>query len=289
MTARNLIGLVYNQQVTEAAGFVATLAESLNLHDRCWTSSAADLTHVRDKLENTSRIAVVGGDGTILRTVRVVAPFSIPMVGINMGRVGFLTELSVAEAAAKLPAYLSGSPRVEERMMLQASVTSDSQDTPHITLHGLNDMVVGRGEAARLLDIDATVDTVPLTSYRADAVIVSTATGSTGYALSAGGPILHPELQVILVQPVAAHTGLRDGLILPGDSAIELKIRGDRPAMLSADGSSHTVLTARDKVSISRSPHAALFLRARPPTTFYTALMDRLGLVYRWKPPHQDA
>lgn len=283
MAQRYLIGMVYNSQIAGAHGLVGSLVGSLGLRRRSWVCSAAEIETVQDELERTSLVVVVGGDGTILRTVRAVAPHAVPIVGINMGRVGFMTELTVEEAADRLPAYLEGGLRVEERMMLQASIVSDSE-APRLTAHALNEVVVSRGSVGRLLDIETTVDGVPLTSYRADAVIVSTATGSTGYALSAGGPILYPEAAVVLVQPVAAHTGMRDGLILPGSSVIELRASGGHQPMLSVDGSLDMSLDAGEKVTVRRSPHVARFMRAHPASTFYSTLVRRLGLLYRSTP-----
>ena len=138
---------------------------------------------------------------------------------------------------------------------------------------------------AKLLDIVTRVDGVPLTSYRADAVIVSTATGSTGYALSAGSPVLYPEAKMLIVQPVAAHTGLRDGLVLPGESVIELSASDDKPASLSVDGLDDYALVPESTVVVRRSPYEALFLRARPAKDFYSELTRRLGLVYNLTPP----
>ena len=289
MPARNLIGLVYNSRLPDAAGLAKALVKSLGIEDRAWVSTAGSVGEMRDRLESTGLIAVIGGDGTILRTVRVIAPYSVPIVGINLGRMGFMTELQEEEAAEKLPAYVDGSLRVEERMMLEASVTSGSDGTPRLTLHALNDAVVGRSGTAQLLDIETSIDGVPLTTYRADAVIVSTATGSTGYALSAGGPILYPEARLMLVQPVAAHTGLRDGLVLPADSSVELKASNEHQATLSLDGFPDMTLEVGDRVTIRRSPHLALFLRAHAPSTFYAALMRRLGLIYRSKPRDSDS
>ena len=285
----NLVGMVHNSQLPEAADLLKTLTRSLDLQHRCWTSSAVDLPHMRDRLKSTSVVVVAGGDGTILSTVRVLAPYSVPIVGINLGRVGFMTELSEDEAVSKLPAYLEGSSRVEQRMMLQATINRESRDAPLETLHALNDVVVGRGATTRLLDIDTAVDGVPLTTYRADAVIVSTATGSTGYALSAGGPIIHPEAKVMLVQPVAAHFGLREGLILEQDSVVQLKPSDIHPPILSVDGFSEFHLDSGDKVTVKRSPHVALFLRAHTPNTFYTILSRRLGSAYRSNPPDAHA
>ena len=288
MTTQNLVGLVFNSQIPNAAEFVESLASSLGIRDSSWTSSAA---HVGDKLEELRRtklIITAGGDGTILRTLRVTAPFGIPVVGVNMGRVGFMTEISVEDAPERLPLYLNGHTRVEERMMLEASVNSDSSVSGG-TLHALNDVVVGQSGVARFLDIDTWVDGVPLTSYRADAVIVSTATGSTGYALSAGGPILHPEVEVMLVQPVAAHTGLRQGLVLPRGSVVELRPGKGQKAILSADGFQDATLGEGDTVLVRRSAHVARFLRADPPSSFYDSLTQRLSPVYRTRVEHGRA
>lgn len=278
MTSRELVGLVYNPQSPATKEMTEMVVKAFDLQSTSWTSSAAGLDNLTDKLSETSLIIVAGGDGTILRIVRHIARFNIPLLGINMGRVGFMAELNVGETIEKLPSYLNGDFRVEERMMLEASVTKKSESEPYLTLHALNDVVVGRGASPRLLDIEAIIDGVPLTSYRADAVIVSTATGSTGYALSAGGPILYPETKAMLIQPVAAHTGLSNGLILPDYSIIELKTSDSHEPVLSVDGFTDTLLHAYDTVTIKRSPYVTRFLRAHAPSTFYAALTRRLRL-----------
>ena len=278
MIDSNLIGFVYNSLVLHAPDFVKSLVTKFDLAGRSWVSPAAELDKHIDQIKSTSVIVVAGGDGTILRTVRVVANYDIPIVAINMGRVGFMSELSVDEAEVRLPEYLENGLRVETRMMLEASVRSNGQTEPRLVHHALNDVVVGRGSIARMLDIETTVDSVPLTSYRADALIVSTATGSTGYALSAGGPILYPETEIVLIQPVAAHTGLRSGLILPASSIIEIKASDEHEAVLSVDGFPDLALHHDDTVTVKRSEHVARFIRAHPPNTFYRALTRRLGL-----------
>ena len=280
MTTPNLVGLVFNSQIPKAAELVESLASALGIQESSWISPAADVGDRLKELRRTSLIVTAGGDGTILRTLRVTAPFEIPIVGVNMGRVGFMTEVRLEDAVGRLPQYLNGNTRVEERMMLEAYVRSESSESGR-RLHALNDVVVGQSGVARLLDIDTWVDGVPLTSYRADAVIVSTATGSTGYALSAGGPILCPEVEMMLVQPVAAHTGLRQGLVLPKDSTVELRPGRGQKAILSADGFQDATLSADDTVVVKRSAHVARFLRADPPSSFYDSLTQRLSPVYR--------
>ncbi|MDA0769749.1 MAG: hypothetical protein BZY79_02560 [SAR202 cluster bacterium Casp-Chloro-G4] len=273
-----MIGLVYNSQSPATAKMVETLEKSVHFPSDHWKCAAGDLEKMSDVLPETSVIVVAGGDGTILRIVRVIAAHGIPMVGINMGRVGFMAEIPVDEAVGKLPDYLDGASRIEERMMLEATVTGSSDSKPRLVLHALNEVVVGRGGVSGLLDIETTIDGVPLTSYRADAVIVSTATGSTGYALSAGGPIMYPETRAMLIQPVAAHTGLSNGVILPDYSVIELHASAAHESVLSVDGFADLKLQLDDVVTIKRSPYTTKFLRAHAPSTFYAALTRRLGL-----------
>ena len=278
------IGFVYNALVAEAPPLIESLISRLDLRGRSWTSSAFDVDAREADFADTSMIVVAGGDGTILRTVHAVAARAIPIVAVNLGRVGFMSELRVEDAAERLPVYFNGNVRVERRMMLRATVT-DGGGRQILSADALNDVVVGRGGVARLLDIDTVVDGEFLTSYRADAVIVSTPTGSTGYALSAGAPIFFPEALMMMLQPVAAHTGLRDGLVLPPDTVVELAASDGKRASLSVDGMEDVELEPDFIVSVRRSPREALFLRAQPRTAFYTELAGRLGLVYNLSHP----
>ena len=234
---------------------------------------------------------MVGGDGTILRSVRVISPFELPVVGIKMGKVGFMAELSPEEAVSSLPKYINyeSSPnngiRTERRMMIQADVIPTKGGTPRLSIHALNDITVGSRKVSRLVELEASVNHVHLTNYRADAVIVSTATGSTGYALSAGGPIVFPEAQMMILQPVAAHTGLRDALVLDPTSTVSLEASESYLASISADGFVDSEVQPGEKVIVTRSPYDARFLRSEKPDFFYTALNMRLGLAYRSQRP----
>lgn len=279
MSTSGLVGLVHSPGIPDAAGVVDSIVAALDLGGRAWVRSVDDLEGITDRLDRTRMVVTAGGDGTILRTVHVTAPFAVPIVGINMGRVGFMSELTVDEALARLPDYLDGGLRVEERLMLQASVHPESEERPRLMFYALNDVVLGQSGVTRLMDIAAAVDGTALTTYRADAVIVSTATGSTGYAFSAGGPILYPEARDMLIQPVAPHTGLREGLIFPERSVIELRAVGASIPTLSVDGSQEAPLGPDERVVIRRAPYSARFLRAQDPVAFYTALTARLGLV----------
>jgi NAD+ kinase len=285
MSARDLVGFAYNPKLQKAADVVERLLDVLQLRGRSWVASAEGLDVADETLARTRVLVTAGGDGTILRAARVVAPHDVPILGINLGRVGFMTELSLDDAEDSLSGYLDGTPRVESRMMLQASVVTAGNREPRVVVHALNDVVLTRLAVARLLDIDTRIDGVLLTTYRADGLIAATATGSTGYALSAGGTILHPEAREMLIQPVAAHLSFQTGIVVPEDAVVELKVNGEHQAVLSADGFADTTLNPDDIVEVRRSPYAAKFLRREPPEAFYGNLTQRLGVSGRQVPP----
>ena len=277
---RHLIGFMQSRTIPGASDVIRSLIETLDLHDRCWVAPVDEQGIDPDTLRSTALIVTAGGDGTIIRVNRLAAPYSIPIVGINMGRVGFMTEVSVESAAERLPQYLSGEVRTEERLMIQAEVTAQSNGETRIVAHALNEAIV-RGTLPRLLDVEVTIDGIKLATYRADGVIVSTPTGSTGYALSAGGPVLQPEARVLLIQPLAAHISLQTGLVVPDDSTVELAVKDGGEAMISVDNLTNTTLGSDEKVVIKKSPYIASFLRADPPSAFYSTLTRRLGVHHR--------
>jgi NAD+ kinase len=274
------IGIIYNARIPEALDLSTAIFDGLALEGGSWISSAEDLDSLIQRMAATELVITVGGDGTILRAMRVTAPAEVPVVGINMGRLGFMTELSVQEALEKLPLYFDGACRVEERAMLQARLIKSGSgrraqvDGPY---HAVNDVVLARGAASRVVTIRATIDGADLTTFRADAVIMSTATGSTGYNLSVGGPILDPLSDCLVLKPVAAHVGLAAGLVLETTCKVELSLAGDQQAILSVDGHVDYPMSPGDRVEVERSPLKARFLRANPPNYFYATLTRRLG------------
>ena len=271
------IGIIYNSWVPEAGEMTAALMERLNLKTRGWTCSAADVDPQMPQAEATDLIITVGGDGTIIRAAGVSVPHGIPILGINMGRLGFMTELEAEEAMDRVPQYIEGNARVEERCMLQVDVTSGKDQSNEMGYHALNDAVVARGAMSRVVRIDASIDGAPLTQFRADAVMVATATGSTGYNLSVGGPILAPQASDMILKAVAPHVGMAPALVLPSTSVVELMVATDRPVMLSVDGHMDRDLAPGETVTVRSSPRRVRFLRAGPPSHFYETLTRRLG------------
>ncbi|MBF8267319.1 MAG: kinase [Dehalococcoidia bacterium] len=277
MSGPGSIGIVYNPGIPRAKLLAHQLAEKLGSERPSWVLPTAEVEEQGPPL-STSLIITVGGDGTILRAAQLAAPRGIPLLGVNLGRVGFMTELGADEALSRIGEYLSGQARLEERTMLQARVVSErAGDAAALPFQALNDVVVGRASVSRLVHLEVRIDGALLTTYRADAVIVATATGSTGYSISAGGPILHPQSRDLLLNPLATHLGLGTALVLPPNSVVEVTIRSDYQAVLSVDGRTDLALEPGETVEVKRSPYIARFLRSQPPNHFYAALTERLS------------
>ena len=274
------IGIVYNAWVAEAQDIARSIAGQLGTGRAPWSCAVMDLEHRKADVEGADLIVTVGGDGTILRTTRVAAPFGVPLLGVNMGRVGFMAELAPSQARSGFANLLEGVDGwVEERAMLSVETAPDrSTVSAPQPFHALNDALVGRGAVPRLARVEVSIDGVHLTRYTADAVIVATATGSTGYAFSAGGPILHPSTTDLVVTAVAPHISFSGSLVIPATCVIDLTVHTDYQAVLSVDGYVDLSLQDGDSVRIRRSEHRARFLRFHPPEYFYSTVRERLRL-----------
>lgn len=270
------VGILYHPKQEKALPLAEEIEKSLSHQGVSgWLCSAWEEDKPRALAPNSDLLFSIGGDGTILRVARISAPLSIPIVGINLGRLGFMTELNITEIMEKLPDLLAGRGWVEERAMLEVEIPEREKAGGKI-FQALNDVVVGRGSSARLVLIETIIDGEFLTIYRADGVIVATATGSTGYSLAAGGPILYPQSREILLQPLASHLSLSQALVLPPEAIIELKVITSHEARLSLDGQVEMPLSSGDRVRVKLSPYVARFLRLRPKTYFYNLLEQKL-------------
>ena len=273
----NRVGILYHPMNKAAyalakklEGFLGTRGVSV------WLCSAWEWEKARAQVDNTDSILSVGGDGTILRAAQVAAPDLIPITGINLGRLGFMTELSVGEALEKLPALLAGEGWIDERAMLEAKLSPATPNEPAGTFTALNDVVVARGAIARVVYVETSLDGQPLTTYRADGVIVATATGSTGYALAAGGPILHPESKEFLLLPILPHLSLAYPMVLSATAIVKLRITTTHQATLSIDGHINLPISSGAVITVKHSTNTVRFLRIHPETSFYSSLKQRL-------------
>jgi NAD+ kinase len=206
-----------------------------------------------------------------------VVPGLTPITGINLGKLGFMTELSADEAVDRLPALLAGDGWVDERAMIEAELPPNDQEHESArTFYALNDVVVARGPISRVVYVEASIDGELLTTYKADGVIVATATGSTGYSLAAGGPILHPQAKEFLLLPILPHLSSAYTVVLPSTAVVKLRISTSHQATLSIDGQINLPLSNGAIVTIKHSSNRARFLRIPPETSFYSSLEQRL-------------
>ena len=238
-----------------------------------WSEQDADL---EEQCAAADVVIAIGGDGAMLRAGRVTSRHSVPVFGVNLGRLGFLTEIAPDEFDRVLDQVLNGRYWVERRMMVDVKVWRGDQVID--AGDALNDVVIGRGGALGLVQLIAYIDRDWTTTYNCDALIIATATGSTAYALATGGPILPPELRNILVVPVAPHLSLDRPIVLPEGATVDIVLAEENvhPAVLAVDGASLRDLQAGDRVRVMASEHGASFIRLREHSYFYRSLLDRL-------------
>jgi len=266
------VGILYHPKREEAVAFSQELERFLGTRGiDVWLRSAWEPEKAKQQVNGTDLILSIGGDGTILRAARVVIPDSVPILGINLGNLGFMAELKATEAMDKLPVLLDGGGWIEERAIIQAELLTQGKK-----FHALNEVFVGRRSLARLVNIECKIDGAMLVTYRADGVIVATASGSTGYSLAAGGPILPPQAREMILQPVCSHFTFDKTLVLPSQTVIDLKVITSHEAMISVDGQTETQLNSGDKVEVKLSPYTAKFLRLQPKKYFYESIDSKL-------------
>ena len=264
------IGILYHPLLEKARDLADKLEEFLSSQGvSSWRCSTWDEDEAKSQVAGAELILSIGGDGTILRAVRIVTPLAVPILGINLGKLGFITELNGNEVLSNLPDLLEGEGWIEERAMLEAQVGDKD-------FHALNDVVL-RSVAVRLVNIDAEIDGTAITIYRADGIITATATGSTSCSLASGGPILHPQSKEIILQPISCHLGLSHALVLPQQSIVDLKVTPREKVILSIDGQVELPLSDGQNVRVKLSPHIARFLRIHEPAYFYSSLWQKLG------------
>ena len=234
-----------------------------------------DDASVSNLVANFDAMVAIGGDGAMLRAARAGAAGNVPVLGVNMGRLGFLTEVrDPDEWEPALDQLLAGNYWIEQRMMLHAAVESENGTLNEA--EALNDIVISRSNTLRMIQLETYIDGGWTTTYNADALIVATATGSTAYALAAGGPILPPELRNILIAPVAPHLSLDRPIILQEGATVSIRVLTAGETALAADGAAIADLRSGDRVTVRASDRLARFIRLRDRNYFYRSLLDRL-------------
>ncbi len=226
-------------------------------------------------IRQVNLLLVLGGDGTFLHAARLIAGNGVPIVGVNLGSLGFLTEVKMDEIYSALECALSGRCQSEERMLLSVEVVRDGQSAAKYL--ALNDAVINRGALARIIELEVSVNEQPVLFTRADGLILSTPTGSTAYSLAAGGPILFPTLDAIVIAPICPHTLTNRPVVIPDRVAVEVLLRRGTEVMLTVDGQVGMPLLQKDRLRICRA-QPTLRLMLPFGNTFFKLLREKL----RW-------
>ncbi|WP_297887394.1 NAD(+)/NADH kinase [Sulfurihydrogenibium sp.] len=231
----------------------------------------------KESIKSIDALIVVGGDGSLLIAARRVSKYGIPLIGVNLGRLGFLTEINKEEAFERLQEILSKPLCVSKRMMLRAILKRDGKEILKIDV--LNDVVVNKAILARIVDVAVYVGDRYITTYNGDGVIVATPNGSTAYALSAGGPIVYPSLEVFILVPICPHTLTDRPIILPTIEPIKIKIVSkEKDAWLTLDGQEGTQLFYGDEIIVKQSPYYTYIVKT-PNKNYFDILREKLN----WK------
>lgn len=288
------IGIITKRSDPHAVDATKKLAQWLHGRQRqvtisLETAQAADIPveiaqhrKQEDLPEGQDMIVVIGGDGTFLAAFRAIGVREIPLMGINMGRLGFLTEVPYAAMLDAMQEVLSGHYRVETRMLLTVTVfRKEAEVLSHCVM---NDVVLHKGELARMIEFQVAMDGQFVFSARADGLIIATPTGSTAYALSAGGPIIHPSIDALLLVPICPHTLTNRPIAVPGMGTASITLtQASCPSMenmdrlLTLDGQTGFHLVDGDRILVGRSPHRLQILHA-PNRNYYAVLREKL----RW-------
>jgi NAD+ kinase len=253
------VGLVVNLRKARGRRFIQMLVEWFKQRGvdviLPQTSESEELLYecpVIEFLEDVDVIITLGGDGTLLGVARQVADKGIPILGVNLGQLGFLTDLEVPDLFSSLEKLLSGDYQVEPRMMLSAEV--QQKGSSNASFIALNDVVISKGPISRIIRMETYIGNDFLATYRADGIIISSPTGSTAYSLSAGGPIVAPDLEVMIVTPICPHTLYDRPFILPDNQEVKIVLRSNSPeVMLTIDGQIGYPLQKNDCVCIHRA------------------------------------
>jgi NAD+ kinase len=260
------VGLVLRRSKPEAAQLAAQVAVWLMARGLAAVAVGADVEVAGaaaggpDELGDCDLVVVLGGDGTLLHAARMLGGREVPMLGVNLGSLGFMTDVPVERTFEALEHALAGRCTYERRTKLAVRVERGAATV--LCGEALNDAVVSKNALARVADIGATVDGARLATLKADGVIVSTPTGSSAYGLAAGGPLVHPGVAAVVVTPICPHTLTQRPIVLPDHMRVELELLSDGEMFVTLDGHTGCALEQGDRIVLERSPSAAVLVRA---------------------------
>ncbi len=280
------IGIAVKPGLTEARETLAGVEQWLQSHavDAVWTEEAAELLPPATRTVITraalppdlTLLLVLGGDGTLLALAKAIAEagLDIPLLAVNFGSLGFLTEITRPEIYASLDAVLNGRATHDERMMLKAVATRSGSITTHLAL---NDVVFTRTALSRMIELDVSVGDQFVTSVKADGLIVASPTGSTAYNLAAGGPIVHPAMEALVLTPIAPHSLTNRPIVIPSEREVRVKSTGTNAGnvYVTVDGQSGFEMAQGDEVAIARAARSLRLVRASA-RSYFEVLRQKL-------------
>ncbi len=266
------VGIVHKQTAPEAAACAAAAAQYLR------SRGLEVLSEEGDAGRDADLVLVLGGDGTLIHAATILQGRAAPILGVNMGSMGFLTEVPQSELYQAIEHVLSGRAELSERMKLRVHLhRGGAAQAKEVDAEVLNDAVIAKGTLSRMAEFETTCSGNFVTKYRADGIIVSTPTGSTAYSLAANGPILHPSMRSVLITPICPHTLTQRPLVLPDDETVNIVLLSESEVYLTLDGQSGVRLQRGDRVQIKQSPNRVLLVR-NPHVDYFGILRAKL----RW-------
>ena len=282
------IGIVAKQNIPEAINLVGHLAEWLRSKEmdvfiEAWMEKmlppSGDRRHwnwvEREAMVSRAEmIVVLGGDGTLLGVARQVVGHEIPILGVNLGGLGFLTQISLEELYRVLERVIQGEYQADKREVLSAAVLRGERTLAQYNV--LNDAVINKGALARIIDLEVTIDGEDITTFKSDGLILSTPTGSTAYNLSAGGPIVYPSLHCIIITPICSHTLTNRPIVIPDDVTVRAVLKSrQQEVYLTLDGQQGWPLEYEDVVEVKKIPAQIVFIRS-PYRHYFGVLREKL-------------
>ena len=244
-----------------------------------WAAQAQEFESLCRELPTTDFLVVLGGDGTFLRAARAVIQVDVPLLGVNLGKIGFLSKVEANELEAMLALLVGGDYRLEERMALEARLLPGGRPDGTGAHHALNDVVVARGVLARVVRMDVAIGESHLATFIADGLVVSTPTGSTGYSFSAGGPIVAPDSRNLIVTPIAGYLSTIRSVVVGSDQIVRCRIVDANEAIVSIDGREDVPVAVGDVVEVRALPRAVRLVEPAGSQPFWDLFRQKVELL----------
>jgi NAD+ kinase len=244
-----------------------------------WAAPSGELATLLEELPTTDILVVLGGDGTFLRAARAVAEVDVPILGVNLGKVGFLSKVEANELEGILAQLVAGEFKVHERMTLQARILPGGRAANGFDHSALNDVVVARGALARVCRLDVTIDRSHLATFVADGLVVASPTGSTGYSFSAGGPIVDPVARNLIVTPIAGYLSAIRSVVVGSDQTVRCRVVDANEALVSVDGREDLPIAVGDVVEVRAAERPIRLVEPRGSQPFWDLVRTKVELL----------